>query len=191
MESNYLESIRKQFAYYKLLGDQVIERVPESRIFAQYNETSNSIAIIVQHLAGNMLSRWTDFLHSDGEKPWRNRDLEFEPVVQTKTELIHIWEEGWNCFLSTLHKLGPEDLSKIIHIRNEGHTVLEAINRQLAHYPYHIGQMVYIGKMICGQDWESLSIPKGKSDTYNATHFSKPKHRGHYTDETLQKPEDQ
>ncbi len=131
-----------------------------------------------------MLSRWTDFLTTDGEKDWRNRDAEFENDITSKQEMIDKWNEGWNVFLETLKSLKSEDLEKIIYIRNQGHTVLEAINRQLAHYPYHVGQIVFIGKM-CAEHWDSLSIPKGKSNTYNAEKFSKPKERGHFTDEFL------
>lgn len=187
--TNYLESVIKQFEYYKTLGDKTFARLSEEKLFWQYNEDSNSIATIVKHLWGNMLSRWTDFLNSDGEKEWRNRDAEFENDITTKEEMLNKWNEGWNVFLDALKSLKEEDLEKIIYIRNQGHTVLEAINRQLAHYPYHVGQIVFIGKM-CAEKWESLSIPKGKSNAYNADKFSKPKERGHFTDEFLHKNND-
>ena len=138
MNTTYLESIRKQFEYYKMLGDRTIDQLPDDKLFWQYNEESNSIAIIVKHLYGNMLSRWTDFLTTDGEKEWRNRDAEFENNLNSKETLIEMWEEGWKCFFNALNLLNAEDLNRIIYIRNEGHTVLEAINRQLAHYPYHV-----------------------------------------------------
>lgn len=189
METNYLESAIKQFEYYKLLGDKTFFQVPEVKLFWHYNEDSNSIATIVKHLWGNMLSRWTDFLTTDGEKEWRNRDAEFENDISSKQEMIDKWNEGWSVFLNTLKSLKAEDLEKIIYIRNQGHTVLEAINRQLAHYPYHVGQIVFIGKM-CTEQWDSLSIPKGKSNNYNAEKFSKPKDRGHFTDEFLNKQND-
>lgn len=183
---DYLESVRKQFAYYRMLGDKTLERVPEDKIFWQYNSESNSLAIIVKHLWGNMLSRWTDFLTSDGEKPWRDRDGEFEQAdLKSKEEVVQKWNEGWNCFEQALNCLTEADLTKIIYIRNQGHTVVEAINRQLAHYPYHIGQMVFLGKMIADTDWQSLSIPKGNSGAFNADKFAKPKERGHFTDEFL------
>jgi hypothetical protein len=185
MEKDYLESSIKQLQYYKLLGEKAIEQLPDDKLFWQYNEDSNSIAIIVQHLWGNMLSRWTDFLTTDGEKEWRNRDAEFENSIQTKEELITKWNQGWDCFLNALKQLTGDDLQKIIYIRNQGHTVMEAINRQLAHYPYHIGQIVYIAKMAINGDWKSLSIPKGNSQTFNAEKFSKPKSRQHFTDEVL------
>lgn len=184
MSSGYLESVIKQFEYYTMLGEKTFEQIPEERLFVQYNENSNSIASIVKHLWGNMVSRWTDFLSTDGEKEWRNRDAEFENDISTKAEMLEKWNEGWTVFLQTLSSLKEEDLNKIIYIRNQGHTVLEAINRQLAHYPYHVGQIVLIGKMYAAQ-WQSLSIPKGNSRQFNSKKFSKPKSRTHFTDEFL------
>ena len=190
MDTNYLESVIKQFEYYKMLGDKTFAQVPDEKLFWQYNEDSNSIATIVKHLWGNMLSRWTDFLTTDGEKEWRNRDDEFENDITTKGELLQKWNDGWKVFLNTLKLLKEEDLEKIIYIRNQGHTVMEAINRQLAHYPYHIGQIVFIGKM-CADKWTSLSIPKGNSKSFNDDKFSKPKQKAHFTDEFLNKPKDE
>lgn len=188
--SDYLNSVKKQFEYYKMLGDKTLTQVPDDQLFLKFNESSNSIAIIVNHLCGNMLSRWTDFLTTDGEKEWRIRDLEFENNLATRTELEERWNKGWECFFHALNSLTEADLQKEIYIRNQGHTVVEAINRQLAHYPYHIGQMVFIGKMVCDQAWVTLSIPKGSSKQYNASKFSEPRHRKHFTDEYLgQKPE--
>jgi hypothetical protein len=132
-----------------------------------------------------MLSRWTDFLTSDGEKDWRDRDAEFENDIASKQELLDKWEEGWTCFLNTLNSLEDSDLEKTIYIRNQGHTVLEAINRQLAHYPYHIGQILFLGKMLCNDKWTSLSVPKGTSKDFNAQKFAQPKHKAHFTDEFL------
>ncbi|MBX2953616.1 MAG: DUF1572 domain-containing protein [Leadbetterella sp.] len=189
MNINYLESVIKQFEYYKMLGEKTFAQVSDEKLFWQYNEDSNSIAVIVKHLSGNMLSRWMDFLTTDGEKEWRNRDDEFENDIATKAELLQKWNEGWKVFLDTLKSLKEEDLQKIIYIRNQGHTVMEAINRQLAHYPYHIGQIVFIGKM--GADkWVSLSIPKGNSKAFNDDKFSKPKHKAHFTDEFLNPPQE-
>ncbi len=188
MNTAYLESAKKQFEYYKMLGDKTIAQLPDDKLFWQYNDESNSIAIIVKHLSGNMLSRWTDFLTSDGEKEWRHRDAEFENDIQTKTELIQKWNQGWDCLFNALNSLTIEDLSKTIYIRNQGHSITEAINRQLAHYPYHVGQMVFIGKMICNEKWTSLSIPKGNSKSYNDEKFSKDKHNEHFTEEFLKKP---
>jgi hypothetical protein len=135
MKTNYLESVIKQFEYYKLLGEKTITQVSDEKLFLQANEESNSIAIIVNHLAGNMLSRWTDFLTTDGEKEWRNRDAEFEDEITNKQQLMEKWNQGWGVLLSALNSLTEDDLDRIIFIRNQVHTVLEAINRQLAHYP--------------------------------------------------------
>jgi hypothetical protein len=182
---DYLNSAKKQFAYYKLLGEQTINQLPDEALFWQYNLESNSISLIVKHLWGNMLSRWTDFLTTDGEKDWRNRDAEFEDDNRTRAELMDRWNTGWNCLLSTLDSLQEEDLQQEIFIRNMGHTVVEAINRQLAHYPYHVGQIVFIGKMALDSDWTSLSIPRGNSKNYNADKFAQPKRKEHFTDELL------
>lgn len=187
MKSDYLVSVKKQFEYYKLLGDKTFEQLSEEDLFKQYNADSNSVAIIVKHLSGNMLSRWTDFLATDGEKEWRNRDAEFEEDELTKTQMIAIWEKGWTCLFQALNSINEEDLEKIIYIRNQGHTVMEAINRQLAHYPYHVGQIVFIGKMLSTNNWKSLSIPKNASKQFNADKFSAPKQKGHFTDEFLNK----
>lgn len=180
--NSYLTSAKKLFGYYKKIGDDAMAQVADEKLFFQPNEDSNSIAIIVQHLAGNMLSRWTDFLTTDGEKDWRNRDAEFETVITTKEELIAFWNKGWQCLLDALEPLTEHDLEKIIYIRNEGHTVLEAINRQLAHYPYHVGQMVFMAKMLANNKWQSLSIPKNKSQEYNQDKFSKEKGDSFFTD---------
>jgi len=180
---DYLSSIKKQFAYYKMLGEKTIEQVPDDKLFWKYNEESNSIAMIVKHITGNMLSRWTDFMTSDGEKEWRHRETEFDDSLKTKAEIMERWEKGWTCLAAAIDPLTPEDLSKTIYIRNMGHTVTEAINRQLAHYPYHIGQIVFIGKMIQNEEWKSLSIPRGKSREYNQEKFAKPKRKEHFTDD--------
>lgn len=185
MEANYLESVIRQMDYYRMLGEKTMAQLSDEQLFHQPNEASNSVAIIVQHLWGNMMSRWTDFLTSDGEKEWRKRDAEFEKVLTTREELTAHWNEGWECFLGCLKSLSGADLEKTIYIRNQGHSVMEAINRQLAHYPYHIGQIVYLGKLFTDQEWQSLSIPKGNSTAYNAEKFAQPKHKEHFTDEFL------
>ncbi|WP_177735720.1 DUF1572 family protein [Flavobacterium inviolabile] len=187
INSNYLESVKKQFLYYKTIGEKAMEQLEPEQFFVSLNDDTNSIAMIVKHLSGNMLSRWTDFLNTDGEKAWRNRDEEFEESVMTKEELQAAWDKGWNCLLDTLNSLQPEQLSEIIYIRNEGHTVTEAINRQLAHYPYHVGQIVFYAKMLKKGNWDSLSIPKNKSNAYNAEKFSKEKTIRNFTDEELKK----
>ena len=187
MNALILEGIIKQFEYYKSLGEQTFEQISEASLFWKYNEESNSIATIVKHLWGNMLSRWTDFLSSDGEKEWRNRDAEFHNDIQSKEMMLNLWHAGWKAFLDTLYALTPEDLGKTIYIRNQGHTVMDAINRQLAHYPYHVGQIVFIGK-ICAENWQSLSIPKEGSKQFNTEKFSGAKSMGHFTDGILNKP---
>jgi hypothetical protein len=185
MTNDYLNSVKKQFEYYKMLGERTFAQVGDDKLFWKYNEESNSIATIVKHLWGNMLSRWSDFLSTDGEKDWRNRDAEFENNITTRNELIDKWNEGWQCFFAALNSLTTDDLQKVIYIRNEGHTIAEAINRQLAHYPYHVGQIVFIGKMVCENGWASLSIPKGNSKLFNDDKFSKPKHKEHFADEII------
>jgi hypothetical protein len=182
-EQEYLQSVKKQFEYYKSLGEKTFDQLEEADLFWQYNEASNSIAIIVNHLWGNMKSRWTDFLTSDGEKQWRERDMEFESVIKTREELLHKWNEGWECLFSALGTIDEANIDTEIYIRNQAHTIVGAINRQFAHYSYHIGQIVYIGRMIKGDAWKSLTIPKGKSGEFNKAKFSKGKHRGHFTDD--------
>ena len=167
----YLNSVKKRFKYYQLLGEQTFAQLEDEHLFWQYNEDSNSIATIVQHLSGNMISRWTDFLNSDGEKPWRNRDTEFEDTIKTREELLIVWNEGWDCLFRALNAIQLSDWEKVIYIRGESHSIVDAINRQLSHYPYHVGQIVFIGKMLAGQNWMSLSIPKGKSEVFNAEKF--------------------
>jgi len=183
MNQSYLTSSIKQFEYYKSLGDKTIHQLSIDELKQEFAEDSNSIAVIVKHMVGNMLSRWTNFLTEDGEKEWRHRDSEFEDTFKTKTALIEYWDTGWACLFDAIKPLTQEDLERIIYIRNQGHTVTEAINRQLAHYSYHVGQLVFLGKLFKGNDWVSLSIPKGKSSTYNQEKFSKEKGRRHFTED--------
>lgn len=183
MKSSYLESIEKQFLYYKMLGEKAMEQLGEEQLFWQYNQETNSIAILVNHIVGNMLSRFTDFLTTDGEKAWRNRDAEFENPFSSKNELITYWDKGWTCLKDTLSKLTESDLETIVYIRNDGHTVIEAMNRQLAHYAYHIGQLVFIAKMLKNEEWRTLSIAKSKSNDYNKRKFLNEKDKRHYTDD--------
>lgn len=187
INNSYLESVKKQFLYYKMLGEKAIDQLDAEQLFVSVNEDTNSIATIIKHLSGNMLSRWTDFLTTDGEKEWRNRDAEFESDSNSKEEVMKIWNNGWDCFFNALNSLTADQLSTIIYIRNEGHTVVEAINRQLAHYPYHIGQIVFYAKMLKKSEWSSLSIPKNKSNSYNADKFSKEKSIKNFTDDELNK----
>jgi len=185
MTANYIESILKQFQYYKLLGERTFLQLSDSDLHWQYNPESNSIAIIVKHLWGNMRSRWTDFITTDGEKDFRDREAEFEADIKTREELIEKWNEGWKILFEALASVNESNINQLVYIRNQGHTITEAINRQLTHYAYHIGQIVYIGRLIQGVDWQSLSIPKGESMKYNTEKFEKPKAKGHFTDELL------
>jgi hypothetical protein len=183
MRNSYLESVSKEFIYYKSLGEKTIDQLSDTELNWIPNGNSNSIATIVKHLSGNMLSRWTEIFKEDGEKPWRNRDQEFVSEFRDKVALLKSWNKGWSCFFKTFNQLNVENLNKIIFIRNQGHTIQEALNRQLAHYAYHIGQMVFIGKLIKNTDWKSLSIPKGKSEGYNVSKFSKKKSKTHFTED--------
>jgi hypothetical protein len=165
----YLRSALARIRYYKDLAEKTFAQLEEKDLFHQPNAQSNSIAIIIQHMSGNMLSRFTDFLTADGEKAWRNRDREFDPDPQysTRGELLAYWEKGWACMLDAIGALREEDLLKTVYIRAEPLSVIDAINRQLAHHPHHVGQIVYIGKLIRNDSWRSLSIPRGASDQFN------------------------
>jgi len=165
--TSFLQSAIKRLSYYKELGDKTLAQLSDADLHFQPNEESNSVAVIMQHTAGNMLSRWTNFLTEDGEKEWRNRDSEFEEQDLNKQQLIDLWQKGWDCCLASLHSLTEDDLLKTIYIRSEGLLVIDAINRQLAHYPYHVGQIIYLGKLIKNKDWQNLSIAKGNSDQFN------------------------
>lgn len=175
MKNSLLTNSIKQFKYYKSLGDKTFNQLDLEELQKEFAEDSNSISIIVKHMVGNMLSRWTNFLTEDGEKNWRNREQEFKNTYTSKQKLIDAWESGWDCLFKALESIKDDDLEKIIYIRNEAHTIPEAIIRQLAHYSYHVGQIVFLGKLIKGREWESLSIPKGKSDDFNAKKFSQRK----------------
>ncbi len=183
MKLEYLNSIINQFEYYKSIGEKTFDQLDEKDFFWQFNNESNSISIIVNHLSGNIKSRWTDFLNSDGEKEWRNRDFEFESIIRSKEELLSKWDYGWKCLFEALNSINEQNFDTEIYIRNQSHSIIEAINRQFAHYSYHIGQIVYIGRMIKGDKWISLTIPKGKSSDFNNEKFSRGKHGGHFTDD--------
>lgn len=182
IEKSFLQSAIKRLSYYKELGDKTFAQLTDADFHYQPNEDSNCIAIIIQHTAGNMLSRWTDFLTSDGEKSWRNREAEFDEAYADKQSMMDAWEKGWSCLFTALESVKTEDLSKIIYIRNEGQSVLEAIQRQLAHYPHHVGQILYQAKIIKGDSFKSLSIPKGNSEAFNKEKFEQEKARKHFTD---------
>jgi hypothetical protein len=190
LHQEYLSSAKKQFQYYRMLGDRSFSQLTEEQIFWNPNDESNSIAVIVQHMYGNMMSRWTDLFDADGEKDWRDRDQEFELYISSFSELIEKWNLGWDCLFDALNAITEENFNKLVFIRNMGHTVVEAINRQLCHYAYHVGQIVYIAKLV-SQDWQSLSIPKGQSQSYNTAEFKKEKRRGHFSDQFLNKREEE
>lgn len=166
LEEGFLKDAIKRFTNYKELGDKTLIQLTEADLLYQPNEASNSISVMIQHLHGNMLSRWTNFLTEDGEKEWRKRDAEFAVIPFSQNDILSFWDEGWKCLLDTLHSLQPEDLHKTITIRTEPLLVYDAILRQLAHYPYHVGQIVYVGRMLKNESWTSLSIPKGESNAY-------------------------
>ena len=169
---NYLDSSRFEFGRYKTLGDKTFAQLSESDILWKYQEEDNSISQIVKHVSGNMLSRWSNFLSEDGEKPWRHRDTEFEKPFTTKTEMIADWEKGWQCLFDAIASINSDNFNRLVKIRNEEHTIVEAVNRQLAHYANHVGQIVLLGKMIKGDSWVSLSIPKGESEVFNKEKFN-------------------
>ena len=161
---NYLDDSRKAMHAYKKLAEKALDQLKDDEYFIQLDEESNSVAVVMKHMAGNMFSRWTDFLTTDGEKPNRNRDYEFVISPETtKDELRDFWERGWQCVFGALDPLQIEDLDKTVYIRGEEHTVVMAINRQLMHYAYHIGQIVYLAKHFRASDWSSLSIPRNRS----------------------------
>lgn len=190
MQQHLLKSVIQQFEYYKMLGERTIEQLNDEQLLKPPSPESNSIAVIVNHLHGNMRSRWTDFLTTDGEKPWRNRDQEFEELIQDRQQLWQKWNQGWKVLIDSLKDLTPEDVNKVVLIRNQKHKVFEAINRQLAHYAYHVGQIVFVGKMIKGTEWQSLSIPKGQSQDFNKEKFDKGVHGGHFTQEFMDETSD-
>jgi Protein of unknown function (DUF1572) len=166
--TSYLKDSTSLLRYYKLLGEKAMAQVSDPDLLACLDPESNSIAIIVKHLAGNMVSRWTDFLTADGEKPSRNRDSEFEAPPETRAELLDMWDGAWEVVFDSLAPLREEDMIRTIRIRGEAHSVMQAVNRQLAHYAYHIGQIVFIAKHLARDKWKSLSIPRSGSADFNA-----------------------
>jgi len=165
--TSYLEDSVELFRHYKRLGERAMAQIGDEQLFASLDAEANSIAIIVKHLAGNMRSRFANFLTSDGEKPDRNRDSEFEAAAATRDELMAQWEGGWAIVFGALEPLTDEDLERTVTIRGEAHSVMQAINRQVAHYAYHVGQIVLLAKHAAGADWQSLSVPRGKSAEFN------------------------
>ncbi|MEX2263452.1 MAG: DUF1572 domain-containing protein [Bryobacteraceae bacterium] len=165
--TSYLEDSLTLFRYYKSLAERAFAQVTDEQLLEVLDSEMNSIAVIVKHMAGNMRSRWTDFLTSDGEKPDRQRDAEFVDPPSTRETLLTVWEEGWNCVFKALEPLSEEDLQRIITIRGEAHSVMQAINRQVAHYSYHCGQIVLLAKHFNHRGWQSLSVPRAKSEQFN------------------------
>jgi Protein of unknown function (DUF1572) len=178
---DYVNSAIKQFAYYRLIAETATERLSDEDFFKRSDPEANSVAIIMHHMGGNMISRWTHFLTEDGEKPNRDRDAEFENEI-SRDEVLKIWKNGWLILFETLESLTEDDLDKIIYIRNEGHTAVSAINRQLMHYGYHIGQIVTLSRQWVGPEWKSLSIAKNNSQGFNQEKFGQEKGIRHFTD---------
>ena len=181
MMSSTLTHAIDLYQYYKSLGEKAMAQTEDAALNWAPDEKSNSINVIIRHLHGNMLSRWTDFLTTDGEKEWRNRDGEFEERELSREELMQLWEEGWKCLFDALRALTAEDLDKTIYIRNMGQSVEDAIMRQLAHYSYHVGQIVYLARLTNEGNWKSLTIPKGDSQEYNKAKFEPGKRIEHFT----------
>jgi uncharacterized damage-inducible protein DinB len=165
--TSYLEDSLTLFRYYKKLAEGAMAQVTDEHLFAALDPEANSIAIVVKHMAGNMRSRWTDFLTSDGEKPDRHRDTEFEDPPATREALMALWQAGWDCLFGALEPLTDADLGRRVTIRGEAHSVMQAINRQIAHYSYHVGQIVLLAKHYQHSQWRSLSVPRGKSADFN------------------------
>ena len=165
--TSYIEDSLSLFRYYKKLGEGAIEQVSDEQLFATLDPEMNSIAITVKHIAGNMRSRWTDFLTSDGEKPDRNRDTEFEQPPSNRAELLQTWNDGWDRVFSALEPLSDPDLARTVIIRGEPHSIMQAINRQIAHYAYHVGQIVFLAKHLNASGWKSLTVPRNKSADFN------------------------
>ena len=173
-EKSYLTSARAELMRYKTMAEKTFNQLDDEQLFWHRSESDNSVAFIAKHIVGNMRSRWTNFFTEDGEKPWRHRDTEFEGPYSNRDEMLSSWHTSWDILFSVLDSIDEDNLNNMVKIRGEAHSVPAALNRQLAHYASHIGQIVFLGKMLKGESWTSLSIPKGKSDAFNATMF-KPK----------------
>jgi hypothetical protein len=169
LAQHYLDDALHAFRDYKKLAERAFAQISDNDFFKTLDEETNSIAVNMKHMAGNMISRWTDFLTTDGEKPNRDRDMEFEMLPgTTKDDLLAYWEKGWQCVFDAINPLQPGDLMRTVTIRGQDHTVLQAINRQIAHYAYHTGQIVYLAKYFKSTEWQSLSVPRNKSAEFNA-----------------------
>jgi Protein of unknown function (DUF1572) len=171
---HYLENVISEFRLLKKQGERAMAQLDDAQFFIALDAESNSVAILVKHIAGNLRSRWTDFLTSDGEKPDRFRDQEFIlEAGATRTELMRGWEEGWQCLFGALEPLPPEDAMRRVMIRREPHTVIQATNRQLTHYAAHIGQIVFLAKHLKAADWKTISVPRGQSEQFNQTQYER------------------
>tara|TARA_R110002111_G_scaffold94808_1_gene146930 strand:+ start:42 stop:623 length:582 start_codon:yes stop_codon:yes gene_type:complete len=186
-QQEFLESTIQLFRYYKSQGEKALEQIPDEKLFWQFNEDCNSAATIVKHLSGNMLSRWTGFLTSDGEKPWRDREGEFRNDFKSRTVIMKAWKIGWDTLFDALDHCTEDDFNKQVYIRNQSHCLIEAVNRQLAHYSSHIGQLIYLAKMLHTGAWRSLSIPKGESESFNKEKFAQPKNDVKFSDEFIKR----
>lgn len=169
--TEFLNSARSEFERYRKLGEAAMAQLSDRELYLQPGPADNSVAVIVNHLAGNMLSRWTNFLAEDGEKPWRNREAEFGTPPATREKLTAHWQAGWDCLFAALETLGGADPGAKVMIRNQPHSIAQAVQRQLAHYASHVGQMVYLAKMLKGPNWEYLSIAPGQSEAFNRELF--------------------
>jgi hypothetical protein len=165
--TSYLKDSLAVFRYYKRLAERAIEQVSEADLFTELGPETNSIAVVIKHMSGNMSSRWTDFLTTDGEKPDRNRDSEFEAPPPTRAQVLELWEQGWQCLFTAIEPLTDADLTRTVFIRGEAHSAMQAINRQVAHYQYHIGQIVLLARHFAGDRWQSLSVPRKGSAEFN------------------------
>jgi hypothetical protein len=165
--TSYVEDAVAVFRQYKLLGERAMQQVSDEQLVQSLDDESNSIAIIVKHITGNMRSRWTDFLTTDGEKPTRNRDSEFVDPPSTRDALMQEWEDGWACVFAAVEPLTDADLTRTVTIRGEAHSVMQAINRQLSHYPMHVGQIILLAKHYAGGQWQTLSVPRNRSAEFN------------------------
>jgi hypothetical protein len=168
LTTSYVKDSLDVLKHYKRLAERAMVQAPDAALTASPDAESNSIAVIVKHMAGNMLSRWTDFLTADGEKPGRNRDAEFETPPQRREEIMALWEAGWKCMFDALLPLTDADLTRTVKIRNEPHSVMQALNRQIAHYSYHVGPIVYLAKHFAGSGWTAITVPRGKSADFTA-----------------------
>lgn len=177
-----LDGSLRLYKYYKMLTEKTIIQLTDEELHHAPSNGLNSVAVLMKHTSGNMISRWTNFRTEDGEKPWRNRDEEFNDDLESRKEMLEYWEEGWNILFDSLNSVGDDEINDIIYIRNEGHTILEAVERHLAHIAYHTGQIVMLAKWMRGESWETLTIPKGETERFNQQKFNKPKTRGFYKD---------